>query len=506
MKTNLPFRHKILALAITLCSLSANTFAAPGDGTGSGNGGGTGSGGGGTGGGQGETLGDLVVLHRDANGVPILTTDGCQQPLAADGTIIPVDPLTCAVVAGNETLLQAVDFARMSVARSPAKVMNKQMADVLVNLSTAHCLTLDPAGRLVYSNPDITDVDGDGNTTELVSSAVDSPLQNLAIYRELITKGALGTPPITLPKPFTQYGILDTAAKALGAASDKGGKISVDLVVYLNQIMGLDLNTTTTQLPKICIDIKQEVKGVVQTVNKCFLDYGAYDYTRSHTYGNLPFPKNIPAANPQLGFFDYLTPDLNLKALDGRPLFYIKSASIVPTVFLSLPGVTDGNIGGFAQSSDDARAVIDFMHTNPVLAAYTAPVLCEGSTPPPPVAAVDVSSKLQMPKRMVGNTAREGTLTITNLKGALASGNVTLTGKDSTGKQLFVEQYSFSNLAAGQSQSQIVSFTGPSYATTITWTATANALGDTNLTNNKSTVTTLVSAPRGRRGDQEERD
>ena len=136
----------------------------------------------------------------------------------------------------------------MSVARSPASVMDKQMADVLVNLSTAQCLTLDPAGRLVYSNPDTADVDGDGNTTELVSSAVDSPLQNLAIYRELITKGALGTPAITLPKPFIHgYGILDTAAKALGAAADKGGKINVDLVVYLNQILGLDLPTTTTQ-------------------------------------------------------------------------------------------------------------------------------------------------------------------------------------------------------------------------------------------------------------------
>jgi hypothetical protein len=244
---------------------------------------------------------------------------------------------------------------------------------------------------------------------------------------------------------------------------------------------------------------------VVKTVNKCFLDYGAYAYTRSQTYGNLPFPKNIPAASPQLGFFDYLTPTSPVVlAVDGRPLFYIKSASIVPTVFVSLPNTFAGNnIGGFAQAGDDARAVIDFMHTNPVLAAYAAPVLCEGTAPPPPVAAVDVSSKLQMPQRMVGNTAREGTLTVTNLKGALASGQVTLTGKDSAGRQLFFEQYPFTNLAAGQSRSQIISFTGPSYATTITWTATASAAGDTNSTNNTATATTTVTAPRGRGGSGE---
>ena len=446
------------------------------------------------------------MLKRDANGVPILTEDGCQQPINTAGNPIPLDPLTCAVLDANVGDLQSVDFGRMSVARSPASVMDKQMADVLVNLSTAQCLTLDPAGRLVYSNPDTADVDGDGDTTELVSSAIDSPLQNLAIYRELITKGALGSPAIALPVPFSGYGNLDTAAKALGAASDKGGKIDIDLVVYLNQIIGLDLSTTTTQLPKTCIDIKQEVQGVVQTVNKCFLNYSAYSYGRSQTYGNLPFPSNIPAANPQLGFFDYLTPYLSLTAPDGRPLFNISSASIVPTVFQSLPGFTGGNIGGFAQASDDARAVIDFMHTYPVLVGYEAPVLCEGSTPPPPAAPVDVSSKLQVPKKMVGNTTREATLTVTNLSGALASGSVQLIGKvvnDNNEITVVSYQNSFSNLAAGKSKSFTVSFTAPGYATTIAWTMTASAAGDTNLTNNTANATTPVTAPRGRGGSGE---
>ncbi len=314
-------------------------------------------------------------------------------------------------------------------------------------------------------------------------------------------------PAITLPKPFSTYGILDTAAKALGAASDKGGKIDVDLVVYLNQILGLDLSTTVTQLdPKICIDMKQEVKGKVETVNKCFLDYGKYSYGRSETYGNLPYPENIPAASPQLGSFDYLTPYSSLTAPDGRPMFFINSASIFPTVFVSLPGFTDGNVGGFAQASDDARAVIDFMHSHPVLVGYEAPVLCEGTAPPSPPAIVDVSSKLKMPKRMVGNTTREGTLTVTNLKGALATGTVTLTGITGNGTTLLTYQSTFTNLAAGKSLSYIIPFTGPSYATTITWSATASADGDNNSTNNTATATTQVTAPRGRGGSGEERD
>lgn len=501
MKKTKKFQQKMMVVSVLigLLSLNATGFAAPGDG-----GGGSG---GGQGGGQGDTFGDLVVLKRDTNGVPELTGPaGCQQPIDATGALIPIDLATCAVLPGSEDLLQAVDFARLSVARSPDSVMDKQMEDVLVNLSTAQCLTLDPAGRLVYSVPDTADADGDGNVTELVSSAVDSPLQNLAIYRELITNGVLGNPAIVLPKPFSQYGILDAAAKALGAAADKGGKIDVDLVVYLNQILGLDKVSTQLE-PKICIDVKEEIQGVVQIVNKCFLNYGAYDYLRAQTYGNLPYPKNIPANNPVLGFFDYLTL-YPLQTPDGKPLFNILSASIAPTVFPdsaggSLPGFTDGNIGGFAQASDDARAVIDFMHSHPVLEGYEAPVLCEGTAPPPPAALVDVSSKLQMPIRMVGNTAREGTLTVTNLKGAPASGFVQLVGSDSTGKLLYRYEFPFGPLAASRSQSWTISFTGPSYATTITWTATASAPGDNNLTNNTAADTTVVRAPRGRGGSGE---
>lgn len=492
MKTIKDHQLKLLVAGaiIGLSAASVSAIAAEGGG----------SGGGGGGAGTGEIFGDLVVLLRDASGIPILTSGGCQQPVNAAGSPIPVDPLTCAVVAGYEDQLQAVDFARLSVARAPASVMDKQLADVLVNLSTAQCLTLDAAGRVVFSNPDSTDLDKDGNTTELVSSAVDSPLQNLAIYRALITNGTLGSPTIALPVPFGGYGFLDTAAKSLGAAADKGGKIDMDLVVYLNQIMGLDLLTTPTLLPKKCIDIKQEVQGVVQTVNKCFLDYGAYSYSRLQTYGKLPYPKNIPAANPQEGFFDYLTPYPALVAPDGRPLFNLTSASIYPTVFQSLPGFTGGNVGGFAQASDDARAVIDFMHSHPVMVGYEAPVLCSGAVPPPPAAVVDVSSKIQMPTRMVGNTTREGTLTVTNLKGSAASGSLLLTGKDSTGKVLIVNQNNFSNLAAGKSTSFTVTFKGPGYATTINWTLTASAAGDSNQTNNTVNATTRVTAPRGNGG------
>jgi hypothetical protein len=387
--------------------------------------------------------------------------------------------------------------------------MARQLEDVVVNLSTADCITLDPAGRLVYTSQDINDSDGDGDTEEYLTSEVDSPLQNMAIYKEMILYGQLGgTSPIELPEPFSGYGFLDTAAKGLGAASDKGGLIDVDLVVYLNQIMGLsDLETPTVLDPKICIDVRQEVQGVVQLVEKCFLNYGAYDYQRSETYSSLPFPAYIPAEDPEEGWFEYLDLYTGATGPEGEPLFWIVEGPILPAAFPDeltadesdfLPGFEDGNIGGLAQAGDDARAVIEFMHSHPVLDGYATPLTCGA----PHETAYDVSispeSGLQVPVMMViGDEPREGTVTVANGGPDAASGTVTVTGMNPLGTRNLVApmEFQFTNLASGASQTWtfpielVVSWIPPR----IFWEATVNAPYDVNSNNNTvEEVTTII--------------
>ncbi len=158
---------------------------------------------GGGGGKPAPDYGDLFVLYRDARGVPYLTqevsgTGSCQQPLPSDTCVsvppagcvlvagekdgildpnvlvIPVNPATCAVLVECATCTQEVDFGRISDVRSPDSVFEAQLEDAVFKLATADCISMDPAGRLVTST-----VAGD-----VVSTAtIDSPLQNLAIYR-----------------------------------------------------------------------------------------------------------------------------------------------------------------------------------------------------------------------------------------------------------------------------------------------------------------------------------
>ena len=468
---------------------------------------GKGGGGGGNGGGGGTTpdLGDLFVLYRGVDGVPILTPDSCQQPLAAPGVslpavgtipacvpssstqscVIPVDPATCAIVPGYETYAQEVDFGRTNVSRAPVSVLQQQMDDVVVNLATADCITLDAAGRLVTSTV----------TNGIVSSAeIDSPLQNLAIYRQLMLTGYLGaaTAPLTLPD-----GVLDTAARSLGAASDKFGSISLDMVVYVNQILGLTDETVTTFLPKKCIMVKEEVKGVVTLVRKCFLDYGAFAYDRMANFDALPSPAYIPAAAPIPGWFEYLA-----VSDPTVPTFYIGQGLITAVVpeLSTNQALTASNIGGFAQAADDARAVILFKHNWPVPGTYPTPLSCASSGTTQYDLSISSMSGLQVPVRMVAGTeGREFTLTVANAGPEAATGTAIVTATDATGAPIptFPRSYPFTILG-GASQSWTEGFS-INFATTITWTATATAEFEVNPSNNTVTATTRVTGKGGGR-------
>ena len=495
------FRRNRLAKAIGItgmmlvAGMSGSAFAAKGGVPGKPTDGG--------GGGAAPDFGDLIKLYRNDSGVPYLTADSCQQPLPSDTCpeecvlvdgvdggvpvvggemVLPVNSETCAVTSACTTCTEEVDFGRVNVARTSDAVFDAQLADVVINLATADCRTLDPAGRLVA-----TRVEDD---LSVLWSTIDSPLQNLAIYRQLILTGTIGAP---LPQGA---GTLDTAARSLGAAFDKSGEVNVDLVAYLNFILGLsDPATSTTLDPKICVDVKEEVQGTVQLVEKCFLDYGAYGYNRATNFGGLPSPAYIPEGGPMDGYFEYLS----LVPATDPPLFEIVQGPITTAVFQNEPGEIGGNIGGFAQASDDTRAVIRFMHENQVPVDFETAVPCQ-ATPGDinyDVLISDVSG-LQVPRNIVdGSEGREFVVTVTNASGSAdpASGTVTVTAIPASGGNIEGSPWTFefTDLAVGASTSWTEFFTVDlGQRTTINWTAIAAAEFDVNPANNTVTAVSNV--------------
>lgn len=162
-----------------------------GPGGGGGGGGGDGEGGGGgTGGGKppgagskkGDLYGDQYILLRDVDpsdgggsGEPVLDANGQPILVGSDGSLIYFEANTDGdyeIPATSLPYVQEVELERANVARAPDKVMEKSLVEALEKIETASIVSVDPAGRIVC----------DGVT-------IDSPLENLALYKYLMTAG-----------------------------------------------------------------------------------------------------------------------------------------------------------------------------------------------------------------------------------------------------------------------------------------------------------------------------
>jgi len=271
---------------------------------------------------KGDDYGDLWVILRDDNGVPILKpgTDFV-QPLDADGNIIPLDEEGHPI---DSSLTVEVELGRLNIARAPEKVLDHSLVEALSKLSSATEVTLDPSGRLV----------ADGVT-------IDSPLENLALFEAIVstpvvdgvitltTTGTVDGKTVTYSFPISldQAGLV--AAAAIAAASDKTGTLSTDEVMYIADFLGLGSQLST----------------FVSTWN----------YERDDVY----------------------TDDVKIWILEGVDtngdgtfdIYLPKEVSIIDVVeFNTVPSIVDDDNGidSFAQAADDSVQVLEYVHDNAI--------------------------------------------------------------------------------------------------------------------------------------------
>lgn len=179
-------------------------------------------------------------------------------------------------------------------------------------------ITLDPAGRLVTE---------DGAT-------IDSPLENLAIYKSLITAASIdGTITLTVNDGSSTYTLtlpedlrLDLAASALAAASDKTGELTIDEIVGISTLLGVEdeLGELVTDSSYTCDRSEIYTDGVLD-VWILVEDNGVYVPTQVDLYDAV----------------EWNTVEDN-----------------------SIKDNTTGGIDLFAQEADDAVQALEFVHDN----------------------------------------------------------------------------------------------------------------------------------------------
>ncbi len=344
----------LLALML-LTHFGANAYArfGPINNTGTGSGGGAGGSGGQI---INPDFGDLIVILRDKNGVPVLDDNGCIQPLDSEGNLIPLGA-ECDV--SDETAVVEVEFGRLNVARSPLKVRQQALDEVIQAIKDCLKVSLDPAGRLVLKyrilNPDTGD-------REVVWKTIDAARENLALYAQLMQFGHIQTAcgqidsdrgdtttyrPCLSPDDYPKfksnvYHLLpispgSTAAERLdnkdltlasfflAGSADKAGTLSVDVVQYLNTILGLP--NATNALPE-----KSE-----------FIDFTSFVYKRSSKF---------------TGLINVLQPG------DSAMVWHETSVNILDWLTWQDENDRDRwrNIKGFVQAANDSLQTILFMH------------------------------------------------------------------------------------------------------------------------------------------------
>ena len=423
-----------LALVVAFATTLALAAPPPGKGGGGGGGGGGPGGGGGGGGGGGpggggggdavEVYAEMVQIDRDIDGVPILTQglapgdewtdvrqpimfgprDGCPLNDAWAGldeeiTLEPVviesiyfhlgiDARYIPFVEGEipeeyGPCMTEADLGRLSAVRAPENVLDMALLELVTALKMdGVTIGLDEAGRLQISYyDDVLDVD--------VVKTIDAPRENLAGFESLLETAELSHPEVAGGTPVEglefrpghdgatyqeALDLMDRAAAMLGGASDKFGKVGLDELMYVSEI--LTLGTDMTTAAKAVFGDPLDDPG--PTAKNKFFDFSRFEYNRAVTYaGDVCHLKVLdPESNPEV-------------PPDGTTLPYyivgdvaIVKEPILKLVFPPLADLDDYEGGlfdaveytgfegdgawAFARAVDDARAVIFFVHEHPV--------------------------------------------------------------------------------------------------------------------------------------------
>jgi len=186
---------------------------------------------------KGGDYGDLYVLLRDVNGMPIMTQIPVEdemiwvvQPIDSEGDVIPYNEEG---ELSDLTLALPVDFGRLNIVRSPVNVLEQAFNEAMKVLTGEGVegrivinITQDFCGRLTSEYSD------DGGVTSIFKT-IDSPRENMAIYKEIMQN--LFTDRLAFLAG--KFNPLEIAASCFAAGSDKTGTVDVDEMIYINTFM-----------------------------------------------------------------------------------------------------------------------------------------------------------------------------------------------------------------------------------------------------------------------------
>ncbi|MCG7848806.1 MAG: hypothetical protein MIO93_06455 [ANME-2 cluster archaeon] len=334
----------------------------------------------------GVLYGDLYIILRDDNGVPIPDSNGCVIAInKSDGTNITLvydeEHETCELPPGAEEWVTEVHFGRLAVARAPSAVIEASYDEAIRVINSATKIRLEPSGRFLLT---LEAEDEDEEIFEY-DKAIDASLENLGLYKKIMLDGHLegnlgdydyldggdpvapprkrptldvahfeaavlaGDPSLDLSHLLVDHGADEvgnkdfiSAASFLAAAADKFGYLHVDLVVNLNTVLRLNADQDG--------DDKLEPDE--------YVDFSIMNYDREAHY-TQDYSKSITVLQSATCQGNNYWEETELTLIEngyGNETVFSRDEGN--------PFVPDSNwIAGFVQAGDDSLRIIDFVHT-----------------------------------------------------------------------------------------------------------------------------------------------
>lgn len=364
----------------------------------------------------------LDVLVRDENGYvtyePQINPDDDLVPITVnrliepvDGYVVGLDNVLALYDAEGEVLptvalhVVPIEMGRLNIIRSPSTVISKRLTEVIKNFGdgTVANVTRDFCGRIMMLRTDEALVE---------DKPIDSPLENLAIYKELLLHGFDGEVDDNglkfLVEEDNGYGgydmqfrvdndwgggaksyssvtnpnqlIMNLAAACISAGSDKTNTLIIDEIVFVNLFMGIPevvgngIDKPATSVSCFLPYLEQEIRMMDKTDKHQYSLYRYYVDFSSFSYDRTKFQETLIDYVTIVGDYDddgvligshteILAEDLKLDdILQGNaPLTVEAIATYRYTQKEDQP--TTGALG-FACQADDYVQALEVVHNN----------------------------------------------------------------------------------------------------------------------------------------------
>jgi hypothetical protein len=194
--------------------------------------------------------------------------------------------------------------------------------------ATGAVVTQDAAGRLVIT----TLVNG-----LPVSKTIDSPLENLALYKAIMS--------LPLDNPLTP---IDESRTITAIVSSDGGKVTTPVTYTIPTAINIDmlkaslLAAAADKTKTVTLDVLMYINSILLTVPP---DLSTFTYDRIATYGTA-------------------MATVLVKQPDG--ITYIATSVNLYDTLFKTQDTTSTGAADFAQAVDDALQILEFIHDNEV--------------------------------------------------------------------------------------------------------------------------------------------